>query len=71
MSVMRYRCPESGKDVTTAIETGANVLIRMCAMDLSLPVWCPHCMSGHQIKALDTFLDEKTIAKAEASLALA
>jgi len=71
MRVVRYRCPESSEEVTTAIETEANVLVRMCAMDLRLSVWCPRCMSGHQIKALDAYLDEKEITTADAPLAVA
>jgi len=62
--------PESGEEVTTAIETAADVLVRMCAMNLTIYAWCPHCMSGHQIKALDVFLEEKTVTGVNAPLAL-
>jgi hypothetical protein len=39
-------------------------------MNLTIYAWCPHCMSGHQIKALDAFLDEKTVTGVGAPLAL-
>ena len=35
MSLVRYRCPTSGEEVTTAIETRKDVLVRMRSMDLS------------------------------------
>jgi hypothetical protein len=49
MGVICYKCPESGEEVTTAIETGKDTLVKMRAMDLTIWVWCPHCMAGHQI----------------------
>ena len=45
MSVVCYRCPTSGEEVTTAIETGKDTLVKMRAMDLTIWVWCPHCMA--------------------------
>ena len=60
MSVVRYRCPSSGEEVTTAIETGNNVLVRMRAMDLTIWVWCPHCMAGHQIKPAEAILEDES-----------
>jgi len=56
MGIVNYRCPTSGEEVTTAIETGNDVLVRMRAMDLTIWVWCPHCRAGHQIKPLDIVL---------------
>lgn len=53
MGVVGYRCPSSGEEVTTAIETSKDTLVRMRAMDLTIWVWCPHCMAGHQIKPAD------------------
>jgi hypothetical protein len=50
VGVIGYRCPSSGEDVTTAIETSKDTLVKMRAMDLTIWVWCPHCMAGHQIK---------------------
>ena len=61
MSVVSYRCPSSGEDVTTAIETKKDVLVRMRAMDLTIWVWCPHCMAGHQIKPSDARLQGEPI----------
>ena len=45
------------EDVTTAIETSKDTLVRMRAMDLTIWVWCPHCMAGHQIKPADAVLE--------------
>ncbi len=60
MSVVCYRCPTTGEDVSTAIETRTDVLVKMRAMDLSIWVWCPHCMAGHQIKPADAVLEDET-----------
>ena len=57
MGVVGYRCPTSGEDVTTAIETSKDTLVKMRAMDLTIWVWCPHCMAGHQIKPADAVLE--------------
>ena len=56
MGVVGYRCPTSGEEVTTAIETSKDTLVKMRAMDLTIWVWCPHCMAGHQIKPADAVL---------------
>ena len=45
--------------VTTAIETSKDTLVKMRAMDLSMWVWCPHCMAGHQIKPADAVLEDE------------
>ena len=34
----------------------------MRAMDLSIWVWCPHCVSGHQIKPADAIIEGETAA---------
>ena len=57
MGVVGYRCPNSGKDVTTAIETSHHTLVKMRALDLIIWVWCPHCMAGHQIKPADARIE--------------
>lgn len=57
MGVVGYRCPTSGEDVTTAIETSKDTLVKMRAMDLTIWVWCPHCMAGHQINPGDAVLE--------------
>ena len=57
MGVVAYRCPASEEDVTTAIETSKDTLVKMRAMDLTIWVWCPHCMAGHQIKPADAVLE--------------
>jgi hypothetical protein len=69
MGVVCYRCPSSGEAVTTAIETGNDILARMCAMQLTIWVWCPHCVTGHQIKPSDATLDGERQAAARPSLA--
>ena len=59
MGVVCYRCPTTGEDVTTAIETKTDVLVKMRALDPSIWVWCPHCMAGHQIKPADAILENE------------
>jgi hypothetical protein len=65
MGVIGYHCQSSGEDVTTAIETKKDVLVKMRAMDLTIWVWCPHCMAGHQIKPGDAILvdDVETVER--------
>ena len=70
MSVVRYRCPESGEEVSTAIETAKDVLVRMRSMDLSIWVWCPHCMAGHQINPADAVLEDELKTTVGPSLAV-
>lgn len=60
MSVVCYRCPKTGEEVTTAIETSKDTLVKMRAMDLTMWVWCPHCMAGHQIKPAEATLEDET-----------
>jgi hypothetical protein len=59
MSVVCYRCPQTGEEVTTAIETSKDTLVKMRAMDLTMWVWCPHCMAGHQIKPAEAVLQDE------------
>jgi hypothetical protein len=65
MSVLRYRCPKSKAEVSTAIDTRRDVLIRMRAMNLTIWAWCPHCMAGHQLKPTEVQLDDEAVATAE------
>jgi hypothetical protein len=62
MSVVRYRCPSTDEEVTTAIETGNDVLFKMRSMDLKIWVWCPHCMAGHTIASKDAILADETVS---------
>jgi hypothetical protein len=57
VGVIGYRCPTSGEDVSTSIEAGKDTLVKMRAMDLTIWVWCPHCMAGHQIKPAEAVLE--------------
>ena len=59
MSVLSYRCPTSGENVTTTIETSKDTLVKMRAMGLTIWVWCPHCIAGHQIKSADAVLKDE------------
>jgi hypothetical protein len=70
MSVVCYRCPKTGEEVTTAIETSKDTLVKMRAMDLTMWVWCPHCMAGHQIKSADAVLEDEVRTAASPSLAV-
>lgn len=66
MGVVSYRCPTSGEDVTTAIETRSDVLVKMKARELALWVWCPHCMAGHQINPAEAVLQDEAPAESPA-----
>lgn len=61
MGVIGYRCPSSGEDVTTAIETSKDTLVKMRTMDLTIWVWCPHCMAGHQINPAEARLEGELV----------
>ena len=68
MGVVRYRCPKTGEEVKTAIETRKDTLVRMRTMDLTIWVWCPHCMAGHQIKPADAMLEDDIVTTGSPSL---
>jgi hypothetical protein len=70
MGLVRYRCPKSGEQVETAIETSKDVLVRMGTMDMTLWVWCPNCMVGHQIKPADARLEGEIATTKSPSLAV-
>jgi hypothetical protein len=57
MGVVSYRCPTAGENISTAIEASKDTLVKMRTMDLTIWVWCPHCMAGHQIKPADAVLE--------------
>ena len=54
--MLTYRCPQTGLEVQTAIETSKDVLRRMDLLQISL--WCPHCQISHQIAARRAWSDE-------------
>jgi hypothetical protein len=65
MSIIIYRCPTTREQVRTSIETSKDTLVKMREMDLSIWVWCQHCMVGHQINPSEATLeDEKRKADA-------
>jgi hypothetical protein len=41
----------------------------MRAMDLTIWVWCPHCMAGHQIKPAEAVLENEMRTTKSPSLA--
>jgi hypothetical protein len=49
LSVLTYLCPETKQVVDTSVETTESELRRLGSLRLSL--WCPHCQTGHSIKA--------------------
>ncbi len=59
MSIIIYRCPTSHEQVTTAIEASNDTLVNKRDMNLSIWVWCQHCMAGHQIKSSEVTLDDE------------
>lgn len=74
MGVVGYRCPASGEAVTTAIKTSKDTLVRMRALDLTIWVWCPHCLAGHKIKPGEARLEGEAFeneADAEVETAMA
>ena len=58
MSVVSYGCPRTGDEVETAIQADRLTLQRMQSMQLTIWVWCPHCMAGHQINASEAKVQE-------------
>ena len=40
----------------------------MKTMDLTIWVWCPHCMTGHQIKPADAMLEDNIVTTGSPSL---
>ena len=70
MGVVRYQCPSTKEEVTTAIETGNDTLFRMKQMGMKIWVWCPHCMAGHQIRPTDAVLQEDGVLSEENSIAM-
>jgi hypothetical protein len=69
MGVVCYRCPTSGEEVTTAIEAASDTLVKMRSMDLTIWVWCPHCMAGHQINPADATIEDENQTTISPSLA--
>jgi hypothetical protein len=57
MGVIGFRCPETGEEVTTAIETSRDTLEKMRSKNLAIWAFCPHCMTGHQIKPADAVIE--------------
>jgi hypothetical protein len=58
MSVVTYRCPKTNEEVETTIEASRDTLQRMQSSQLTIWVWCPHCIPGHQIRAKDAHVKE-------------
>jgi hypothetical protein len=69
MGVVGYRCPASGEPVTTAIKTSKDTLVRMRALDLTIWVWCPHCLAGHKIKPGEARLEGEALENEAAEAA--
>ena len=61
MGVVGYRCPASGEPVTTAIKTSKDTLVRMRECDLTIWVWCPHCLAGHKINPAEARLEGEVV----------
>lgn len=54
MGALKFRCPNSFREVETSIKTDDPTLQQMHRMKLSL--WCPHCNSPHQVLATEAFV---------------
>ena len=68
MSVLRYQCPKSKTEVATTIDTRRDVLLRMRAMNLTIWAWCPHCLTGHQVRPTDVKLEDEIVSTATPAL---
>ncbi|MCC6890544.1 MAG: hypothetical protein IT536_18630 [Hyphomicrobiales bacterium] len=55
--MLAYSCPETSRLVHTSIDTSQEVLKRLGALKVS--VWCPHCQTGHQIRATDAVISDR------------
>jgi hypothetical protein len=53
MPALRYRCPATSQEVTSAIDTTADAVARL--RDLLIAVTCPYCREGHRIPANEMF----------------
>ncbi len=60
MSVVSYQCPKTRDEIVTTIEAEQDTLQKMQSMKLSIWVWCPHCMAGHQIPASEAHVEERS-----------
>ena len=58
--MLKYRCSRSDKEVTTSIRTDVVTLLEM--RNLKLSVWCPHCVTAHQIWANDAYIGDDEVA---------
>jgi hypothetical protein len=62
MSVVKYRCPETHRDVATAIIADEVTLARMQLRPFKISVWCPHCQTSHEILASVAWVDDGVAA---------
>jgi hypothetical protein len=53
MSLLKYLCPETSKEVTTGIDTDPKKFARMGT--LKIAVACTHCPDGHIVTADSMF----------------
>jgi hypothetical protein len=58
MSVLSYRCPETHRDVETAIVTDQTTLARMQLRPFKISVWCPQCHTSHGILASEAWVSD-------------
>lgn len=65
MGVLKFRCPNSLRDVQTSIETDDATLHAMRVMKFSL--WCPYCQLSHEVPATEAFVDATSATSAPAA----
>lgn len=65
MGVLKFRCPNSLRDVQTSIETDDVTLHAMRVMKFSL--WCPYCQLSHEVPATEAFVDATSDTSAPAA----
>jgi len=65
MSFLKYRCPNTAREVTTGIDTNPETLAKL--RDLKVSVSCPHCDKAHRIPANEMFFPSADTSTAQLS----
>lgn len=51
---LMFRCPNTGREVQSSIETTEKALCRLGTLHIS--VWCEHCGAPHTISAAEAWV---------------
>jgi hypothetical protein len=63
MAILRYRCPNTSREVRTGIDTDPTTLAKM--RNLKVGVFCPECPEGHIVTADTMFFGFELTASPE------